>query len=537
MRRVRFPKRRSPSSLRIRWPTVGAVSGTLAAGCAPDRELVDHGGPSGVRSQSWTHPAEIPFTTGALSAPAIKDGHRDLTYGDLAEEVLGIAGGLDRLGIERGHVIAVMLPNRVELATTMLAAWQLGAAVTPINPALPDDEVHHQLVDSGSNLVVVDGEGRSRVASAGKPVLRVEDIPGLIGDTPPIDLRLNDVALVAYTSGTTSQAKGVIIDHANVAAMLEMHAAGLELSSEDRALVALSLCQVSELLLGVCGTMATGGSSVILDHFTPARFFEHVVRYRPTVVSLMPEICELLTRAVPDLRPDLSSIRLCFVGGAKIPPEVVEQFARHVGVEAFEEYRLLECTGVCTRNLPGRRKVGSVGRAFPGCRLRIVDADGARVPSGKRGEVLVRGENVMRRYLNPCRTQPDGLSNGWLHTGDIGYVDEDGYLFLVDRKQDLIACADQLIYPTEIEAALKNHPAVCDAAVIGRHDQTYGQALIAFVQARVGHTLDTTDLEKVAEAQLAEYQRPFSYHVVDAFPRSASGAIRKPVLRASLYLR
>src|SRR5882757_4931487 len=404
----------------------------------------------------------------AVFSRCISDDAVALTNGEFAARVRSVAGLLAQHGLRQGDVVATLLANRVELVLTLFAAWQLGAAVTPINPALTDAEAAYQLEDSAARLVVVD----NRPSPSGTALaLEAAELW-----TAPIEVETGDpvldpagLALLIYTSGTTGTPKGVMLDHANLEAMCHMVLGAFELGQNDHCLLVLPLFQVNGIVVSVLSPLLAGASTTIAGRFSPGRFFDDVRRCRPTYFSAVPALYAMLSNLPATVRPDASSLRFAVCGAAPMPAELITRFERRFGVTLVEGYGLSEGTSASTVNpLHGVRKPGTVGLPLPGQRVELWDPDGHPVAPGESGEVVISGPNVMRGYLNRPGETAMTVVDGWLHTGDIGRFDADGYLVLVDRVQDMIIRSGENRSRKEIESTIHQHPAVLEAAVIGR---------------------------------------------------------------------
>ncbi len=466
----------------------------------------------------------------------MSDHARSLTNAELLREVIAAAEHLRELGIGRGDVVALKLTNRIEFVTLMFATWRLGATVTPVNPSLTEVEVARQLDDAGARLLVTDAVDDAVDDAADDPrvptlavghLRRTSLQPEMTAETDPAAL-----ALLIYTSGTTGVPKGVMLDHANLNATLAMGHPSLDLGADDRCLLILPLFHVNGIVISVLLPLSTGGSVIIADRFDPHTFFGHVEAHRPTYFSAVPTILTMLAALPPEIAPDTSSVRYAICGAAPASPDLLDRFEDRYGIPVLEGYGLSEATCGATINpLAGLRRPGSVGLPFPGQDVRIVGADGADAPVGVPGEVVLRGANVMRGYLGRPEETAKVLVDGWLHTGDLGYVDEDGYLTLVGRSKDLIIRGGANIYPQEIEHALAAHPAVAEAAVIGAPDPVWGEIVVAYLELEAGQVVEVGQLEAHCADHLSGYKRPVEFHVLDALPRNALGKVAKPVLR------
>ncbi|MEU3782801.1 AMP-binding protein [Streptomyces sp900129855] len=463
---------------------------------------------------------------------AVSDGHQSLTNTQLLSRVRAAARQLQDLGTGPGDVVALKLTNRVEFVLLLFAAWRLGATVTPVNPSMTNAEVDRQLKDSGARLLVVE-DGSAAVAQ-GVAVLSVGAL--YEGTVEPDQAPLLDpatLALLIYTSGTTGVPKGVMLDHGNIDAMVEMGRQALEVGPADRCLLILPLFHVNGIVVSVLMPLLVGASVVIAGRFDPRTFFDLVERERPSFFSAVPTIYSMLAALPDEVRPDTSSLRFGVCGAAPASAELLTRFEARYGFPLVEGYGLSEGTCGSTINpVAGPRRAGTVGLPFPGQEIRIVGADGVEVAPGGDGEVVVRGANVMRGYLGRPDETAKVIVNGWLHTGDVGHLDADGYLTLVGRSKDVIIRGGENIYPKEIEDVLAGDPSVLEAAVIGVPDQKWGEVVVAYVQPRPGSAVDVEALKALCTRSLTGYKRPTAFFVVEAIPKNAVGKIDKTSLRA-----
>ncbi|WP_406637832.1 class I adenylate-forming enzyme family protein [Amycolatopsis sp. WGS_07] len=429
-------------------------------------------------------------------------------------------------GVGAGDVVAVLLPNRIEFAVVLFAAWRLGAAVTPVNPELTDGEASFQIADAGAKVVV--GQGDSDLVT-----LRIEELETASPDEGSVADDDHAVALLIYTSGTTGRPKGVVLDHANVRAMTEMIVDALELGPADHSLLILPLFHVNGIVVSVLAPLLAGGRSTITARFRADDFFDTVERVRPTYFSAVPAIYARLAELPETVRPDTSSLRLVVCGAAPMPAELIERVEERFGVVVVEGYGLSEGSCASTLNpLAGPRKPGTVGRPLPGQEVALMDPQG-RLTDGP-GEVVVRGPNVMRGYLNRPEDTAATIVDGWLHTGDVGRFDEDGYLVLVDRIKDMIIRGGENLYPKEIENALHAHPAVLEAAVVGAPHPVLGELPVATVTLYPSAVVSEDELLDHCRARLTRVKVPVRIDIVPALPRNPVGKIDKPALRREL---
>ena len=472
----------------------------------------------------WNRPADWG------GKPCLRDDREELTYDQFAERVAAAAEQFAELGVTRGSVVAIMLPNRIELLTAIVAAWRLGAAATPINPAFTDTEAGYQISDAGAVLVVVADDS---VAAAGRTRLVVDDLRTVArGPVPEPATMAEDLALLIYTSGSTGTPKGVMLAHSNVSAMASMMDQALNLGSDDHCLLVLPLFHVNAICVSFVATLLKGGQLSILSRFHPVEFMQAIERLRPTYFSAVPTIYTYLLALPEAFSADTSSVRFAICGAAPASEELLRGFEARYGFPLLEGYGLTECTCAATANpLDGERKVGTVGIALPGQTVAIMGPDGVLVPTGERGEVVLRGDNIMQGYLNRADATADALGDGWLHTGDVGILDEDGYRRLVDRIKDMIIRGGENLYPKEIETVLLHDPAVIEAAVVGQPHPVYGEVPVAYVALHPERSTTVEALRNSCATHLTKIKVPTEITVLDALPKNPVGKIDKPTLR------
>jgi len=467
-------------------------------------------------------------------APCVRDDRVELTYAEFDTRIAAFAGQLAEHGFERGDVLAVMLPNRVELLVAILAAWRLGGAVTPINPVFTANEADYQIADSGAVLVLNEGP---HAPSGGCPTLAVDDLWTVpVGEPPaPVELAADDLALLIYTSGSTGRPKGVMLDHANAEAMTAAMVTHFGLTERDHCRLVLPLFHVNAIMVSALSSFRAGGRLSIVGAFSASRFFGQVERLRPTYFSAVPTIYALLASLPEEVQPDTSSLRFVVCGAAPVSAELLERCQVRFGFTMVEGYGLTEgtCASACNP-VDGLRKLGTVGPALPGQRIAIRREDGSHAGPGETGEVLIAGPTVMRGYLNRPDATAATVVDGWLHTGDVGRLDGDGYLTIVDRVKDMIIRGGENIYPKEIEAVLHGLPGVLEAAVVGRPGPVLGEAPVAYVQLYPGSPLIEEELLDHCRRNLARVKVPERISVVSALPKNPVGKIDKPALRRSL---
>jgi long-chain acyl-CoA synthetase len=466
----------------------------------------------------------------------VADERQALDNAAFADRVIAVAAVFAATGLGRGDVLAIMLPNQVELITAMFAAWRLGVAVTPVNPVLTAQEARYQIADAGATVVVADDATAALLRDGPYRIIGLAEVaePDQPAVPPALVEDADALALLIYTSGTTGRPKGVMLDHANVSATAELIVAWFEMGPQTRSLLVLPLFHVNGIMVSVVSPLLAGGSTFVAERFHAASFWTTVEAVRPTFFSAVPTIYALLVSR-PGTQPDTGSLHFVICGAAPMPRQLIGEFEERFGVPVVEGYGLSECTVVCTLNpLHGTRKPGSVGVPVPGVEVGVVGPADALLPTGQTGEVVVRGPNVMRGYLGRPEETAEVLRGGWLHTGDVGRFDDDGYLTLVDRVKDLIIRGGENIYPKEIEDVLYTHPAVLEAAVVGQPDPVFGEQPVAFVALRQGLNAEPDELVEHCRPSLASYKRPRAVYIEPTLPKNAVGKVAKPVLRQRL---
>jgi acyl-CoA synthetase (AMP-forming)/AMP-acid ligase II len=465
--------------------------------------------------------------------PAVADDETDLDNAQFLTAVQRAAASLRGLGVSVGDVVAIMLPNTAEFVVSLFAAWRVGAAVTPINPSLRPAEVTYQVSDAGAKVLIVE---KTPEFDVGVPAVETEQlnnepIPGSDAPHEGDDA----LALLIYTSGTTGRPKGVMLDHANLGAMCNGVIDAFRLTAADHSLLILPLFHVNGIVVGTLSPLLAGGRTTVAGRFRPKSFFDRIEQSRPTYFSAVPTIYTMLCGLPASVEPDTSSVRFAICGAAPASVELLAAFESRYGIPLIEGYGLSEGSCASTVNpLDGERKPGTVGLPVPGQTIRIVDTAGHPVPDGQPGEVVIKGPNVMRGYLNRPEETAKTVVDGWLHTGDIGRLDEDGYLALVDRAKDMIIRGGENIYPREIEAVVHGLPQIAEAAVVGRVHPVYGEEPVLFVSLHPRQMLHADAIYEHLSESLSKYKLPTEITIMDDLPKNPVGKIDKPTLRKRL---
>jgi long-chain acyl-CoA synthetase len=451
-----------------------------------------------------------------------------LRSAELHDRAARFASGLRKLGVEPGDRVVVLMANCPEVGIAYNAIWRAGAVVTPVIFLLPPAELGHIVSDSAAKLVLATPELAGN-APDGVPVVTTDEFPGLEAQPSPVVPRAgSDPAALLYTGGTTGRAKGVLLSHENLWwAGKSGHDSG-HVPGIVRGLTALPLSHAYGLLVAVVGLHAVERHpTVLMRWFDPARWLELAQEHRIQIVAVVPSMLQLLL-ALPVEDYDLSELRYVVSGGAPLPPETAEELLRRVPhVEIREGYGLTETAALVSSSPPGQARLGSVGKPVPGVEVRIEG-------EGDVGEICVRSRSVMLGYWQAPELTAEAIQDGWLHTGDLGYLDDDGYLYIVDRKKDLIIRGGFNVFPRDVEEALVEHPAVAAAGVVGRRDEVHGEEVVAFVEPRPGHDVTADDLVAFAKERIGGYKYPREVHVVPSLPLTPVGKIDRKALRSRL---
>jgi long-chain acyl-CoA synthetase len=481
-------------------------------------------------------------------------GENRLSYAQLDELSDRVAASLGTAGLTPGDRVGLQLPNIPQFVVAYFGILKAGGVVVPMNVLLKAPEIAFQLDDSGARALITYGgildESAKAAESAGVASVYVVGETGgsaavapfealLSGDAPGPQLALRgpaDPAVIIYTSGTTGTPKGAVLSHIGLYMNADIPGRLFEFSVDDVALVALPLFHVFALSSVMNTCVLLGGTMTLVPRFDPAAVLEIMQRDRVTVFMGVPTMYIALLQAVDSADYDLAALRVAVSGGAPIPAEVIDSFESRFGVPILEGYGLSESSSTATFNISeSERKVYSVGKPIWGTRVQIWDEDSRPLPPGAEhvGEVVLRGMNIMIGYHNNPEATARAFAGGWFHTGDLGYLDEDGFLFIVDRIKDLIIRGGYNVYPREVEEVLYAHPAVAEAAVIGVPDPKMGEEVRAIVAVKPGQTVTEAELIEFVKERAAAYKYPRTIEFRDSLPKNATGKILKKELRPS----
>ena len=463
-----------------------------------------------------------------------------VSYAALQAQVVAVAEGLAAAGVRRGDRIGIALPNGLPNVVTFLAASMVGTAA-PLNPAYKEDDFRFYLEDTAARFLLLPPDGAEearRAAGDAVPVIAVDmddagavrlSVSGRQAFAPPA---VEDVALILHTSGSTGRPKRVPLTHAQLSISARNVAGTYALTADDVSLCVMPLFHVHGLVASTLATLATGGTVVVPAKFNPLSFWRVARDYGATWYSAVPTLHQLLAaRAEPGARPagaeKLRFIRSC---SASLSPQLMSDLEAAFGAPVLEAYGMTEAAHQMASNPlpPSAHKAGSVGPNTGTTQIAIMDGAGNLLKAGERGEVVIRGANVIRGYENNPEANASSFTNGWFRTGDQGYLDPDGYLLLTGRLKEMINRGGEKISPREVDEVLLGHPAVAEAVAFGAPHPTWGEEVAAAVVLK--SDASEADLISYCRERMADFKRPKQIHITTAIPRTATGKIQRRVV-------
>ncbi len=472
-------------------------------------------------------------------------GSRTVSYRDVDTESARLAAGLLDLGLERGDAVAVQLSNSADFVFVYFGIMRAGLVMVPMNPLLREQEVRHLLTDSGARVLLTSSNHPLEMVSAAgsipvyvsgpEPPDGCHELSDLYAADPFRDVVATgseDTAVLLYTSGTTGRPKGAELTHLQLVFNSINSGALFGFGPDDVSLAVVPFFHVYGLsLIGVAVRYVS--TITVMERFDAWGAVEVMERDRVTIMFGVPTMYHAMLEQDTSGR-DLSAFRLAVSGGAAIPGHILTAVEERYGVLLLEGYGLSESCATATFNRTrDDRRFLSIGKPIWGVEVIVVDDQGQRLPCGADhvGELVVRGHNVMKGYRNDPDATAATLRDGWLHTGDLGYEDEDGFLFLVDRKKDLVIRGGYNVYPREVEEVLYAHPDISEAAVIGRPDARLGEEVVAVVVLRAGRQMEEEDVIAYCKERLAAYKYPREVRFAADLPKGSTGKILKRELR------
>ena len=463
-------------------------------------------------------------------------------------------------GIHRGDVVSLFLPNSPEYIAAYFACWKIGAIAGPINSLLKPEEVEWVVQNSESKIILVNSSfipeiNETPQTIAGIPTLRFDDLEEATSEfsaeLPTFDIENDDEAIIIHTSGTTGKPKGCLLTHGNLLANARQITEWLGFNPDDRLLTVMPLFHMNAVTVTTMSALYCGGSTVVCPKFSASRFWDIIDKYQITsfgsVATMLSLLLTNVERSTTKEQRSTKKLRFAMCGSAPVPSEVLNRFEQTFGVLVIEGYGLSESTCRSTFNPPNEaHRPGSCGLPI-GNEVKVFDENDLEVPDGELGEIVLRGPNIFKGYFKNPEATEKAFANGWFHTGDIGYRDPDGFLYIADRKSDMIIRGGENIYPREIDDLLYTHPAVSAAAVIGVPDELYGEEVAAFIVLKDGFAIEdgdraaedtkvikADDITNFCKLHLADFKCPKTVHFVPDIPKGPTGKLLKREL-AKLY--
>lgn len=461
------------------------------------------------------------------------------TFAELDRRVSGAAGRLAVAGVEPGNLVALLARNGSGFAQLVHAVPRLGAVLMPLNIRLTTDELAWQLRDSGANFLVADEPNAANAAELKKALAALSCL-SLVELTEYDDRERSDVGerrvslsavhSVIYTSGTSGRPKGAMLTFGNHLWSAMGSALNLGLRNDDRWLACMPLFHVGGLAI-LLRSVIYGRTAVVQESFDPDAVNRAIDEDGISIVSVVSAMLSRMLEARGE-RAYPETLRCVLAGGGPLPRPLLEECARR-GVPVVQTYGLTEAASQVATLSPedAPLKLGSAGRPLFPTEIRIEDEQGRALPAGEAGEIVVRGPTVTPGYVNDIEATAQALRDGWLHTGDAGYLDEEGLLYVLDRRDDLIVSGGENVYPAEVEEVLRSHPAVLDAAVVGLPDERWGRRVAAAVALRPGSAPDKEELLAFCRNHLASYKTPTQLRIVEQLPRNAAGKLLRRAVR------
>src|ERR1041385_8903138 len=471
---------------------------------------------------------------------------RQYFYKEFEAAVMRTARMLAAKGVGKGDVVSLRLPNSVEYIIAYFACWQIGALAGPINSLLKSQEIAYVISNSEARALLVNSEFLPLIETIRDELTSLQAIitfddeadatrEQTTGADPSVEIDEDHEAIIIYTSGTTGKPKGCLLTHGNVIANARQISNWLGFTAKDRLLTIMPLFHMNAVSVTTMSALYAGGSTVVSPKFSATRFWQIISDYQITSFGSVATMLSMLLSTYPDGIPaglKTDQLRFAMCGSAPVPAEVLRRFEDTFNCLVIEGYGLSESTCRSTFNPPDqRRRPGSCGLPI-GNEMRVVDEEDREVPDGTLGEIVLRGENILKGYYKNDTANATAFRNGWFHTGDVGYRDQDGFFYIVDRKSDMIIRGGENIYPREIDEVLYQHPSVAAAAVVGIPDSLYGEEVAAFVVLKDGIRATEAELIARCKSELADYKCPKSIRIVKDIPKGPTGKLLKRELAA-----
>jgi long-chain acyl-CoA synthetase len=476
--------------------------------------------------------------------PAIYYRDHPVTMSWLVDEARRMAGILEQHAVKAGDRVLLLANNKPEWLSTYFAVLARGAVLVPLNPALTISEIGYIIADCGPTLGFIDPALIDRLGGSAASF----SIVTFPTDEAPVDeqtyvasnggprLEFRDVAedhpaVIFYTSGTTGRPKGVVLGHGATLSTIGRTSQWLRSTPDDCALVAGPLAFIMNSSIAAIGHLKIGSTIILHQRFRAEDAANAIARYRVTTIFWVPTMYVMMLELADNRPVDLSSLHICIAGGASLPWSLAERFERTFGKHILSGWGMTEGTPVTGFDVAGSGYPDSIGKPLDDCEVLVVNDDGTELPSGEIGELIYRSPSDMIGYFNKPQETADTVRNGWIWSGDLGWMDEQGYIYIAGRRKELIIRGGANVYPAEIESVLGAHGDVGESAVIGARDERLGERVVAFIRPRDGADLDVSELERFCLDRLAPYKVPSRFILMDDLPRGPTGKILKRELR------
>lgn len=475
------------------------------------------------------------------------------TYEELNWNVNRLAGGLLNIGVKKGDRVAVLLMNDPEFIVSYLALFRIGAILVPMNPLFTEREIKIVLSDAQPVAVITSSKFVSNILNVRAQISNLQtviviDVAEHQGVTELVDLidkasdswqrdyeiDQEELAEIIYTSGTTGLPKGAMLTHNNLTSNIRtLVEDSLKMTAQERTLIVAPLFHIAAQTNCMATTLFAGGTVFLEPRWESTKqTLKALQDYQITYFFGPPTMLTLMLNDPDFKKYDLSSIRVIIIGAAALPSEIFKKYTDLFGFEPMEGYGLSETSPVVTFNpIDGLKKPSSIGLPINGVEVKIFDSNDVELSSGQVGEIVVKGPNVLKGYWNKPEESREALRNGWFHTGDLAYKDDDGYIFIVDRKKDVVIRGGMNIYPREVEEVLYMYPAILEVAVIGVSDPVMGEELKAFMTVKDCQQINSSEVKEFCLKYLAPYKVPKFFEVLELLPKTVSGKILKTELR------
>ncbi|AQQ52576.1 fatty acid--CoA ligase family protein [Planococcus lenghuensis] len=487
---------------------------------------------------------------------------KETSYGEFEQTVARFASALEKRGVKKGDHVAFLLGNTPHFLIALYATMRLGATAVPINPIYTPDEIAYIVKNSEAKAVIALDLLLPLVEKAHAALPDVEAyiicetdpatgdklkalpaevaqktyafsalLSGTSGGIEPAAVDMDDTAVILYTSGTTGKPKGAMLTHGNLYSNARDVGDYLHIATDDRVVATLPVFHVFALTVVVNAPLLKGAEILLVPKFSPGDVFDIIRSQKATVFAGVPTMYNFLYQFPEGKTEDFETIRLAISGGASLPVALLHNFEEKFKVRISEGYGLSEASPVtCFNPLDRERKAGSIGQSILNVENKVVNELGDEVSPGEVGELIVRGPNVMKGYYNMPEETNAAIRDGWLYTGDLARVDEEGYFYIVDRKKDMIIVGGYNVYPREVEEVLYDHPGIVEAAVLGLPDTDFGEKVVAYVVLK-DQTLTEEDLFAYTRKHLAKYKVPKQFEIIDELPKNTTGKILRRALK------